>query len=514
MKKVIAFLGVAALILGLAIASCAPAQPTPPPTEPTPPPTEPTPPPTEPTPPAAKPFLGLADVPEIKNKSPVFVVLQGNVGQGVLAPYLKKFSEKTGVPINYEEMIMSVLYPRVNVELISESGAYDVICIESSSTCEWGRYLYSFQELAQNFDPGGVVSLNDDIKGIHPTIIRCCSDANGNLMGLPYYTYQQGTFYRKDCYDDPTEKANFKAKYGYDLAPPATWQQVYDQAEFFTREKGELLKGKPVTEKVYGITQMAGRFEINDEISVRLWSKGGHWATPVRDSSGKITEFVITKKDKELLKESLTEYQQCLKFCSDGCLTGFWDFCTAQIAAGLAIMDPHLYFPLDQWAYTVTDADPTAEIAFDLSPGPIRGMGYVGTFNNGIVRTTKNPEACYWLCRYLSSYEVQKELIEGGWSGIRTDVYNDPKYADPAWDKLVGKRGRICVETWDCFLPYINDILHFNSDAMGKIYEEQIIICHEAVTGKTTIDEGVRRMIDTTIELQNKFGSVPMREEL
>jgi ABC-type glycerol-3-phosphate transport system substrate-binding protein len=504
LKKLLVILGIVVLLAGAL--SCAEEEASPTPTQATPAPTATV---------ALEPFMGLDDVPVIADKDGLFVVLQGNVGEGALAPFLQKFSDKTGVPIQYEEMIMSVLYPRVNVELISGSGAYDVICIEASSTNEWGRYLYSFQDLASQYDPMGIEGLYEDVqeRGLHPTIYRACCDAQGNLMGLPYYTYQQCTFYREDVYTDPTEMANFTAQYGYDLAPPETWAQVHDQAEFFTREPGELLKGEPVTEKVYGITLMAGRYEINDEISVRLWSKGGHWATPVRDSSGEIIEFVITKEDKELLAESLEEYIADLEYASPGCLTGFWDFCTAQIVAGLAIMDPHLYIPLDQWGYTVEQDIPGAVLSFDLSPGPIRGCGYVGTFNNGVVKTTRNPEAAYWLCRYLSSYEVQKELTETGWSAIRMDVYDDPKYDAPEWQNLVEKRATICSESWDALEPLVNDILHFNSDAMGKIYEEQIIICHDAVTGQITVEEAVRQLTETTIDLQTKFGTVPISEE-
>jgi len=42
-------------------------------------------------------------------------------------------------------------------------------------------------------------------------------------------------FYRKDLFGDPKEQAAFKAKYGYDLKPPTTWQQFIDAATFFTR---------------------------------------------------------------------------------------------------------------------------------------------------------------------------------------------------------------------------------------------------------------------------------------
>ena len=41
--------------------------------------------------------------------------------------------------------------------------------------------------------------------------------------------------YRKDLFNDPAEQEAFKSRYGYDLAPPETWEQYYDIAEFFNR---------------------------------------------------------------------------------------------------------------------------------------------------------------------------------------------------------------------------------------------------------------------------------------
>jgi multiple sugar transport system substrate-binding protein len=44
-----------------------------------------------------------------------------------------------------------------------------------------------------------------------------------------------GWAYRKDWFEDPTEMANFKAKYGYDLGVPKDYKELRDIAEFFTR---------------------------------------------------------------------------------------------------------------------------------------------------------------------------------------------------------------------------------------------------------------------------------------
>ncbi|AIQ65771.1 ABC transporter substrate-binding protein [Paenibacillus stellifer] len=55
------------------------------------------------------------------------------------------------------------------------------------------------------------------------------------LYFVPYMNETQGILYRTDLFNDEKEKAAFKAKYGYDLAPPKTMQQYKEIAEFFNR---------------------------------------------------------------------------------------------------------------------------------------------------------------------------------------------------------------------------------------------------------------------------------------
>ena len=58
---------------------------------------------------------------------------------------------------------------------------------------------------------------------------------DGKLYALMYDGDNLQVIYRTDLFNDPTEQKNFKAKYGWDLAPPKTWDQFMQIAEFFTR---------------------------------------------------------------------------------------------------------------------------------------------------------------------------------------------------------------------------------------------------------------------------------------
>ena len=74
----------------------------------------------------------------------------------------------------------------------------------------------------------------DLIENILPKL-REAATYNDKLVAVPQYWNTEMYFYRKDLFGDAKNQADFKAKYGYDLAPPTTWDQLADIDEFFHR---------------------------------------------------------------------------------------------------------------------------------------------------------------------------------------------------------------------------------------------------------------------------------------
>ncbi len=68
---------------------------------------------------------------------------------------------------------------------------------------------------------------------------------DGKLYQLPDQQFANLYWFRYDWFSDPKNKADFKAKYGYELGVPVNWSAYEDIAEFFT---GRMIDGK----KVYG----------------------------------------------------------------------------------------------------------------------------------------------------------------------------------------------------------------------------------------------------------------------
>jgi len=461
---------------------------------------------------SAEKHWSITDIPEIKNKRPIHVAFFG--GPASIEKYtnvkLAEFEKKSGIKVTGEQMVHQQMYAKTNMELIAGTGGYDVIILESATTNEWAKYLYSLDEMANMFEPGGAAAIKPYVDSFDYVMRRVVSDQNGRVMAVPFWTYQMGMLYRGDVFEHPQEKAEFKKKYGYELGPATTQQQLLHQAQFFTRKKGQFLKGEPLKEDIYGVALKAGRDDINDELSAMIWGMGANWASVMRDKDGKAREFVITKKDQKAMKDAMVFYKELLQYASPACVTGTWNITLPQFVAGKAIILPYAFISQTTWANQAEDKIPGAKVYCSPSVG---GQGYCGCFAQAVPKTSKNPEAAYWFVKYIGSFEVQKDIVESGLAGVRTDVNSLPQYREDKWWRNVGKRAACQRAAWADQEKYVNDYLHFNSCAMGKIYEAQNIQGHEAAIGNITPDQFVDNMIKEMVTFETKFGNLPISVE-
>lgn len=218
-----------------------------------------------------------------------------------MASSFTAYAEKVlGYPVyvRFDFTPWGTYYQRVTTIVTAKSSEVDLIFSDS----QW---------LGELYEGGHIIDLTDWINS-DPDMKAAVADTYDNLVKY-YMTYPQGStryvgvpgyadsvmllYYRTDLFNDPTERANFKAKYGYDL--PQTledfkkldWTQLRDIAEFFTRKKGETLAGQTLTDDFYGITLVLSR--DYDYISCTFlsmyWSWGAElWNPSTMDPRGYI----------------------------------------------------------------------------------------------------------------------------------------------------------------------------------------------------------------------------------
>ena len=98
-------------------------------------------------------------------------------------------------------------------------------CVGSNHTSFAPQYGNIYADLRE-------LIAEDVLAGFVPLVLEH-STVNDRLVQLPRHSDVSNLFYIESLYEDADNQAGFAAEYGYDLAPPETWQQVSDQAKFF-----------------------------------------------------------------------------------------------------------------------------------------------------------------------------------------------------------------------------------------------------------------------------------------
>lgn len=172
--------------------------------------------------------------------------------QETMKELVPEFEKETGIKVNYELLSHGDVINKGQADLYSGRGYYDAIMLHGFQLGPLlaGKLLEpidAFKQDAKLANPD--LDVSDFIQPAANTLTQW----GNNQYGFLTWNYNQVYWARRDLLEDASEQAAFKAKYGYDLAPATTMQQLMDIAEFFTRKSGDTLAGKPLTSDFYGI---------------------------------------------------------------------------------------------------------------------------------------------------------------------------------------------------------------------------------------------------------------------
>lgn len=156
----------------------------------------------------------------------------------------KAFTEITGIKVTHDLIGEGDVVEKLQTQMQSGKNIYDAFINDSDLIGTHWRYQQARNltdwmagEGKDVTNPG--LDLNDFI-GLSFT-----TGPDKKLYQLPDQQFANLYWFRQDWFSDEKNKADFKAKYGYDLGVPVNWSAYEDIAEFFT---GREIDGK----KVYG----------------------------------------------------------------------------------------------------------------------------------------------------------------------------------------------------------------------------------------------------------------------
>lgn len=137
----------------------------------------------------------------------------------------EKFTAETGIDVNFVEVPYQGVFDKLSAEIASGTSNYDVASIDVVWNAAFADHVEDLSDL-----------FTDAVKADLPPALLADANVGGKMIGMPAWANAEIVFYRTDLFEDPANQAAFKEQYGYDLAPPATWQQWRDMAKFFTRD--------------------------------------------------------------------------------------------------------------------------------------------------------------------------------------------------------------------------------------------------------------------------------------
>jgi multiple sugar transport system substrate-binding protein len=237
--------------------------------------------------------------------------------------------------------------------------------------------------------------------------------ADGKVNFYPFYSGAKAIAYRQDLFDDPTNKADFKARYGYDIpTPPTKPEQVVDLAQFFTgrgTKYGIVFSGQGDSGETT-VADVIFRHGVNGYQAPdnnALWGQANAAnQTVVAESARWLTDFVKNGyAPKEITSMATGE---ATSFYTDG---------------NAAMIYDHIYLPWAQFqAQNVVDK--IGKSGSFEPPNFVSGAGGITFYwGRGIPACSKNKDASWQFMKWIMSEENQKlALTEGEGVYVPTDT--------------------------------------------------------------------------------------------
>ena len=322
-----------------------------------------------------------------------------------LQELVNEYTAETGVTVTVQTTPWTDFQTKAFAEFNAHGDAYDMVVGDS----QWlgaGATQGHYVDLTDFFNQH---KLNDVMA---PATIKYYAEYGGKYWAVPLEGDAVGWAYRKDWFEDPTEQANFKAKYGYDLAVPQTYAQMRDIAEFFYRPD----------EKKYGIALYTDNSYDAMAMGVEsaIFSYGGE----LGDYATYKVDGITNSKD---AAAGLEMYKELYKFTPPGWGKTFFVEDNQAITEGLAAMSMNFFafFPPLVNNATNPHADVTGFFANPAGPGGQR-FAALGGQGISIVSYSKNQDEAMKFLEWFIKDDTQKKWAElGGYTCSQAVLKSD-----------------------------------------------------------------------------------------
>ncbi|MFZ5678083.1 MAG: ABC transporter substrate-binding protein [Pseudomonadota bacterium] len=330
----------------------------------------------------------------------VNILMEGVPDTEYVKTLLPEFTKESGIDVNLEVVNYAEMHTKLVPQLVAPTGSYSAIVVDFYWVGEFTKagWLQPLDERikADNFDTSVYV----------PKLMDLVGRVDGTTYMLPFYNYAMGLLYRKDLLADEKNKTDFKAKYGFDLDVPKTWDEYLKQVEFFTKDG------------INGVVNQGLRPDpIAMEWSNYLFANGGEY----HDADWKAT------LNNEAGVKAIEQYSTNVnKYGPVGSASFSFDEAFNVMAQGKA----YSYITYNFFRAATDDPAKSAVVGkVEIMPVPGTEAGKGGSLNGAwgwaIPKSSPNADAAWKFIKWVESPAIAKKRALQGGSPTRTDVFDD-----------------------------------------------------------------------------------------
>jgi multiple sugar transport system substrate-binding protein len=329
----------------------------------------------------------------------------------------KDFEAQSGHTMKFE----FVPWPNFADRMLNELNSGGKLCDLLIGDSQWiggGAENGHYVKLNDFFDANGI-SMDD----FAPATVYAYSTwpkGTPNYYALPAMGDANGWFYRKDWFARPEIQAEFKAKYGRDLAEPKTQKELLEVAQFF---QGREIDGQTV----YG----ASIFTERGSEGITMGATGAlyAWGFKYENTPGKYDMEGAVNSPEAV--EALEFYKEFYKTATPpGYDNAYMEqsldaFKSGQVAMA---MNWFAFFP-GLYADPSTGGD---KIDFFVNPAQNVAASTLGGQGISVVAYSEKQDAALEYIKWFAQPDVQKKWWTMGGYSCHKAVLDDPGFKDTA----------------------------------------------------------------------------------
>jgi multiple sugar transport system substrate-binding protein len=383
-----------------------------------------------------------------------------------------KWEELTGIKVNVVESPVDEIFTRIMQAHRAGTGSFDVVNVIPNQMPDLALSgaLAPLDEFVEKYGYAA------ELETIAPVYRDNWMRVEGTIYGLPDDGDVLVLYYRKDIFEDPETKAEFREAHGYDLAPPKTWEQY--------REIGQFITDKHAPE-IYGAVGhfQPGNFQYI--VQQRFRDEGGRFFDPETmkatiNSEAGVRALEGIRGDLAMMPPGVEQWgfveNLNALLSGDGAMSITWPP-VGRWAAGYGSETEAL-----DW---VPESQVAGKIGYALPPGrPELAVG----FSLSIPSTSNNKEAAYLFMQWMNSEEISLQRVQLPFT-LR-DPFRESHFQDEEFRNLWPDAGAYLDTLWEGAQTGVLDLSIIQTDR----YEE---VLRQAVS-RLWAGEDVQTILDDT----------------